>query len=636
MLASSVGVYIMKSNRSKLLRKESLLPQQKQFEQQLFSKTQRPNIEEQRKRYAQRKKMKESFNNNNKPNFLFNSKQSHPIIEYMPSEDESSSLTPSFVLEVTWPRIILFYHSSSPGCKAVQPIYMSLARGVKRRSSRLPVEFHAVNCGIYRDVCEQGFNVKSVPIIIGLRSGRIDWAEISLPPENASLDVDHEVEYLANEMRIQLDTVKEAHAEAAFAMLPMGGDGESSDADNNKAPSDQLLGKSASNNIPLSDQVFHDATASFLETLTSSLYGIALGGTLPQNTSRELSEFIDLIRWAYPPESKLHNLAEDIMLDFENSITSEVALRKVISRHVNLEHDTNWCFRCSGADAIGGYECGLWSLLHILSIGVAERHTSVVGADERVSVMYAGHVMRTFIDKFYAGCSACRNLWIRLYDDSINTVPEGGGDIDDWRHLAIWIWEIHNEITVRRDQSAGKGYKGLELRMAPSISLWPSKTECPKCWQSLNDDTGVAMNMDSYDSNEVYEQLKKTYWPAGVHNNRLIVLDRKQGRGLFVKRLRAHVIDHEWPISLMIIHILLIWLIFRVIVANLCGRVCRRGRGKRPVEIDRNYPNQHTGNWNKQSQHSLKSRPRLSLHNSEQAFLINATKTSPFRTRIRH
>jgi hypothetical protein len=627
----------MKYYRSKLLRKESLLPQQKQFEQQLFSKTQqqqqqqqRPDIEEQRKRYAQRKKKKVSFNDNvnNKPvTFLFNSKQSHPIIEYIPSEDESSSLTPSFVLEVTWPRIILFYHPSSPRCKSIQPIYVSLARGIKRRSSRMPVEFHAVNCGIHRDVCEQGFNVQSVPIIIGLKSGRIDWEEISIPFEDASLNVEHEVEYLANEMRIPLDVVKGAHAETA-----------GSDADNNKyAPVDQLLVKSASNmHIPLSDQVFHDATASFLETLTSSLYGIALGGTLPRDTSKALSEFIDLIRWAYPPESKLHNLAEDIMLDFDNLIKSEVALRTMISRHVDMENDTKWCSRCSGADEGGGYECGLWSLLHILSIGVAERHTSVVGADERVSVKYAGQVMRTFIDKFYARCSACRYLWIRLYDDSISTAPEGDGDIDDWRHLAIWIWEIHNEITVRRDQSAGKGYKGLELRMAPSISLWPTKTECPKCWQSLNDDTGVAMNMDSYDSNAVYEQLKKTYWPSGIHNNRLIVLDRKRGRGLFAKRLRARIADHEWPISLLIIHVLFIYLIFRVVVPNLCGRVCRRSKGKRPVEMNRNYPHQHKPGWNKQSQHSaLKSRSRQSLHSSEQSFLINATKASPFRTRIR-
>lgn len=600
------------------------------------SKLLRPNIEEQRKRYAQRKKMNEL--SNNKPTFLFNSKQSHPIIEYIPSEVESTSLTPSFVLEVTWPRIILFYHPSSPRCKEIQPIYVSLARGIKRRSSRMPVEFHAVNCGIHRDICEQGFNVKSVPIIIGFKSGRIDWVEISIPFEDASLDVEHEVEYLANEVRIPLDMVKGAHAEATFAMQPIGGDGQSSDADNKQLPSDQLLVKSASNmHIQFADQVFHDATASFLETLTSSLYGIALGGTLPRDTSKALSEFIDLIRWAYPPESKLHNLAEDIMLDFDNLIKSEVALRKMSSRHVDLENDTKWSIRCCGADAVGGYECGLWSLLHILSIGVAERHTSVVGADERVSVMYAGQVIRTYINKFYAQCRACRNLWIRLYDDSISTVP--GGDIDDWRHLAIWIWEIHNEITVRRDQSAGKGYKGLELRMAPSLSLWPTKIECPKCWQSLNDDTGVAMNMDSYDPNEVYEQLKKTYWLSGIHNNRLIVLDRKRGRGLFAKRLRARLTDNKWPMSLLIIHILFIYLIFRVMISNLCGRVCHRERKKRPVETNHNYLNRHTGKpgWNKPSQHSaLKSRSHLSLHSSEQAFLINATKVSPYRTRTRH
>ena len=47
--------------------------------------------------------------------YLYDKKISHPIIEYKPSKEElkAASITPSFVLEVTWPRVIQFYHSSS-------------------------------------------------------------------------------------------------------------------------------------------------------------------------------------------------------------------------------------------------------------------------------------------------------------------------------------------------------------------------------------------------------------------------------------------------------------------------------------------------------------------------------------------
>ena len=44
------------------------------------------------------------------------------------------------------------------------------------------------------------------------------------------------------------------------------------------------------------------------------------------------------------------------------------------------------------AEGEGGYACGLWSLLHVLSVGAAERHTAVLGDADRVSVRRAGTV----------------------------------------------------------------------------------------------------------------------------------------------------------------------------------------------------------------------------------------------------
>lgn len=672
----------MKEHRS-TEQKQNLLEQQEQFEQQLFPKANKPrkseqqHLQQQPLEHQRNPEKKERFDQqkieerrrrfidrtDRSENFLYKTKQSHPIIEYLPSEEESASLTPSFVLEVTWPRIIQFYHPSSPHCQSLQPVYVSVAREIKRRSSRMPVEFHAVNCGVYREMCEQGFNVRNVPIIIGLKSGRIDRTELSLPgsidgavgfKKDISMDVELKVEYLAQVMDIPLDAVKGTHSEAAFVKQASSNPiGESSDADAlEKAPVNDLHGRPSSTSsnlhIPLSEQVFHDAMASLVVTFTSSLYSqYTPGSPLPSDTSRALSEFLDLIRWAYPPESKVHNLAEDLRLDYANAITSEEGLLKVIARHVDLEADITWSTRC-GAEANGGFACGLWSLLHVLSIGVAERHTSVVGVVERVSVIYAGQVMRTFIDKFFVGCSACRDLWIQLYDDTCCAlqgtdnvklrISEGGKTIDEWRSLAIWIWEIHNEVTVRRDQLAGKGYYHKQPRMEPASSLWPTKKECPKCWQSLTDDTGIAMNMDSYDRNQLFNYLKMTYWPGGIRNNRLIVLERwnKAKRELSTKKLRARMAAYDWPMSILIIHILLIWLIIRVLIPNFCCRVCRcfghrrvtRGGHRKKRPEDRSNPNENyhhsdKAGWNRHYDHSadfessLKSRFRQTMHTSE-------------------
>jgi hypothetical protein len=581
--------------------------------------------------------------------FLYDARKTHPIVEYRPSDEESSyaSLTPSFVLEVTWPRIVQFYHPSSSRCISFLPIYVDLARAIKRRSSRMPVEFHAVNCAAYMEVCERGFDVDVVPTIIGLRSGRIDWEGITFPGGggivvdggiggDTSADVEVMVEYLARVMGIPLDAVRGARSyDAGFARRGDGDGGspigEGGDHAVTKASSYEHgpPGTSSIVHIPSSEQVFHDAMSSLVATLTTSLSSQYIpGSTLPSNKSRALSEFLDLIRWAYPPESRVHDMAEDLRLDYANAIASEGGLLTVISRHVDLEAGITWSARCGIDNTSGRYACGLWSLLHILSIGVAERHTSVVGVGERVSVNYAGRVMRTFVEKFYVGCSSCRDLWIELYDDKCrdrnDEAPLGKSDgdkVDEWRRLAVWIWEIHNEVTVRRDKLAGRGYiHKNNPRMAPSSSLWPTEEECPKCWISLTDDTGMVMNMDSYDGDQLYNHLKRIYWPGGIHNNRLIVLDRWNSakRALSARNLRARMASHDWPISTLIILMSLSCFIHRTCQCLGRGRVIPHGgyRNKRSEESsqhseeDRNRYSHHSA--------SLKSRNRKKMDALEQ------------------
>ncbi len=656
----------------------NLLAQQEQFEQQLFPKAnklpktkqkQQQSIDDQRKPenkklFDQEKTIDESGRS---ANFLYNMRQSYPVVEYLPAEEESASLTPSFVLEVTWPRIIQFYHPASPHCQSFQPVYVSVARGIKRRSSRMPVEFHAVNCGVHREVCEQGFDVRSVPMIIGLKSGRIDWTEISLPgsinaaassPKNdLSTDFELKVEYLARVMEIPLDSVKVAHTDGGMVKKGMR---DSSRVISERigaviAPANEHGPSSTSSrtHIPLFDQVYHDAMASLIVTLTTSLVSqYTPDSPLPADVSRALSEFLDLIRWAYPPESRVHDLAEDLRLDFSSAIASKEGLLAVISRHVDLEVGITWSARC-GTESNGRYECGIWSLLHILSIGVAERHTSVVGVAERVSVFYAGQVMRTFIDKFFVGRSSCRDIWIQLYDDTCCALHSNdnsqlknvnGGKVDEWRSLAIWIWEIHNDVTVRRDRLAGISYDHKLPRMAPLSSLWPTKEECPKCWQSLTDDTGVVMSMDSYDRNQLFDYLKKIYWPSGIHNNRLIVLDRWNNakRALSTRNLRARMTSHDWPICMLFFLISLFCFITRVCLCFVRRRVTRGGyRSKRSIESSQQSDEL---DWNRNSHHSaaLKSRCRQTIHtleqpvpkrydNREEEFHHNTTKISQSR-----
>lgn len=520
--------------------------------------------------------------------YLYDTKKSHPIIEFKPSTEEqkAASITPSFILEVTWPRVIQFYHPSSPHCQDFQSTYINLARSIKRRSSRLPVEFHAVNCGVYRDVCDQGFQIKTVPSFIGLKSGRIQGIPLSLPGDNEgrltskeeiTMDVNEKVEFIAQVLGFTLDAVKQGQSSAYASM-----------ANNAQSP----------DNFDVSDmrdssslQVFHDATSSLFVTLSSSIYSKhPRGSTLPLKESQTLSDFLDLLRWAFPPETKIHTLAEELKQEFLSITLSKDGLLNVLARHMDLGKGVSWSERCNGSNdgTSDPYSCGMWNLMHILSIGVAERHTSVVGDSERVSVQYAGQSIRAFIDAFFIGCDSCRKSWIELYDEaccglhntdhSLALDNQQTGEPDEheqWKQLAFWIWEVHNEVNIRR-----QSYK------QSTTLLWPQREVCPRCWPSQNEND----SMDSFDEAAIYLHLKKTYWVSGHHNNRLVVIDRwsKAKRALSMKRLRDRMAS-RLSIGGTFMRFFFLFVVLRIAIKQ-CNRLnvqARRIQRRRGAEISR-------------------------------------------------
>ena len=550
--------------------------------------------------------------------YLYDTKKSHPIIEFKPSTEEqkAASITPSFVLEVTWPRVIQFYHPSSPHCQDFQSTYVNLARSIKRRSSRLPLEFHAVNCGVYRDVCDQGFQVKTVPSFIGLKSGRIQGIPLTLPGDNEgrltskeeiTMDVNEKVEYIAQVLGFSLDAVKQGQSSAYASMA------------NNAQSPDNFNGSDMRDSSSLSEQVFHDAASSLFVTLSSSIYSKhPRGSSLPLKESQTLSDFLDLLRWAFPPETKIHTLAEELKQEFLSITLSKDGLLKVLARHMDLGKGVSWSERCNGSNdgATDPYSCGMWNLMHILSIGVAERHTSVVGDSERVSVQYAGQSIRAFIDSFFIGCDSCRKSWIELYDEaccgfhntdhSLALDNQQAGEEDkheQWKQLAFWIWEVHNEVNIRRQR-----YK------QSTTLLWPQREVCPRCWPSQTENG----RMDSFDEAAVYLHLKKTYWVSGHHNNRLVVIDRwsKAKRALSMKRLRDRMASREFSIFGTFIRFFFLFVVLRVAIKQ-CNRLnaqARRIQRRREAEISRrdrhdvDINESSVSNRNKKSSSTTRSR----------------------------
>lgn len=112
-------------------------------------------------------------------------------------------------------------------------------------------------------------------------------------------------------------------------------------------------------------------------------------------------------------------------------------------------------------------QCGLWSLFHIISIGVAEQHHAVIGDTDMVSTAYVAETIRDYINNFL-GCAVCRKNFNELYKKSCGEEEDGVCDrfnrnkhtgkrvdprrkpnYDYWQDFALWLWEIHNSINCK-------------------------------------------------------------------------------------------------------------------------------------------------------------------------------------------
>lgn len=577
-------------------------------------------------------------------NYLYNSKQSYPVIEYLPSDEElesaSLTLTPSFVLEVTWPRIIQFYHPNSPRCRSFQPTFVNAARGMKRRSSRLPIEFYAVNCGLYRELCELGFHVNEVPTIIGFQSGEIERTALILPGSVDGFadstkefvnDVELKMEYIALTMGIPLDPVKGANANTNAAIAMSKGIEKYNQNDQKMDSVKQHSMHLVKLRVRQTEEVFNDAMSSLVTAITSRT---SRGKALSSDASDALAEFLDLVRWASPPETKIHSFAEDMKEEFVQVVASEDALLKVVQRHSQQEF--TWSSQCT-ASVHGGFNCGVWSLLHILTVGVAERHSFVLGDTESVSIISAGQVIRSFIEQLFLDCESCRDLWIELFDENCSgmyeiaiskerNANEGKIDDDGWKFLALCVWKMHNDYR--------------QHNMDPPTSLWPTHTDCPKCWLSLPGDN--FLQLDSTNRNELYNHLKTTYWQGGIHNNRLIVLNKlsQMKRALSMKRLRARMTANYWSTPLLVMNLFIVCYLIRVfrprwsstVLILLCNTF-RRGR-----RVKRSGKHQKTqadlSNLNDPALHSEQS-GRISPSNNLPA-CTSSSSESRYRRSMRH
>ncbi|CAE8671503.1 unnamed protein product, partial [Polarella glacialis] len=71
---------------------------------------------------------------------------------------------------------------------------------------------------------------------------------------------------------------------------------------------------------------------------------------------------------------------------------------------------------------------------------------------------------------------------------------------DDRKGAALWLWEVHNDVTLRVSAESSK----------PMPELWPSASHCPHCWPSTS--VGKQGESQNYNATAVSDHLRSEYW----------------------------------------------------------------------------------------------------------------------------
>jgi thiol-disulfide isomerase/thioredoxin len=274
------------------------------------------------------------------------------------------------------------------------------------------------------------------------------------------------------------------------------------------------------------DSLMLDVTLSFIHGLQFGVF--TSKDPLTASKRRALKDWLDLLSVSLPAEWKLHDLINDLLDHIGTISESEVNLVKFLNEHPTPR--VTWSDSCRKGVPGSAFSCGFWKLLHTVTVGVAEYRGGInlIGAEmipqdaHTFSPLEAADSIREYIFNFFL-CTECRTNFVATYDKCSNnrrckrlTDDSAGATSADWKELSTWLWEVHNEVSVRiLHERADKKLKKLQRSSISTTAgpgaaseedeiqaLWPTISGCVTCF---NDD-------GSWNDDGVFLNLEKSYW----------------------------------------------------------------------------------------------------------------------------
>lgn len=262
-----------------------------------------------------------------------------------------------------------------------------------------------------------------------------------------------------------------------------------------------------------SEELFADAYLSFHTAMKTAVF-LDESNKLGEEKEKTLRNFLTLLERVLPPW-RIHNLLESLLggveRDFKKSIKTEDKWMAILDQHP--PQTTEYSPACKLHDS--PYTCGLWTLFHIMTVGVVEFNSRIINAQANKFVILklqsVSDLLRFFVQYFLL-CEECTNHFLQEYDacsyDRCNRLPpkEITGALNNWKQLPFWLLETHNGVNVRLQAERADGAK-MSAGQQQSV-MWPPVSDCPQCWLEQNG----ADSAKRYNETMMYDYLRLTYW----------------------------------------------------------------------------------------------------------------------------
>jgi len=432
--------------------------------------------------------------------------------------EETSVVLPQFLTSAEDKnRVVEFYAHWCGHCQNYRWHYIDLARScssLAKPSYGLDIEFHAISCSANRPICRNQ-TIGRFPAlrIYPAKSGK----GIAESVWNAHCFTFLKVFGLEIEdSALPAEQGGKSHFDIDAPKLQNG-------MGRNNTIRSRIYDGTHYHDTRSRTDILGDAFKSFDFAMRESIY--TQDGPLNNETRIVFGDWILMLKQVLPPLWKIQNALDAIAENLKDVGTRERALIEIMDRE-GPPSSIAWR-GCSLDNVANGYTCGLWELFHILTVSVVEWNIAATVPQSVIPVKEIARRLANYIREFFA-CDVCRSNFLSNFgncsNDRCNRLGDSRTSEAEWKELALWLWEEHNEVNVRlakERKELEQSQKEIKLTVEEiEAALWPSLYDCPRCWKKKG----------KWDKDHVYKYLRFTYWPFDDEKNKTYARYEKEGR----------------------------------------------------------------------------------------------------------